>query len=212
MTPEGIRGALAAHHPVEVPALPGRTNHLRGGVLVPLCWEPDPVVILTERSQRLSRHRGEVCFPGGKPEPGDADLCATALREAEEELGITGADVLGRLSSMPVYTSDYRLEPFVAAVDGAGLRPNPDEVADVIRIPLIAAFEAEAIDAIPWSWEGRSHMSPIFDLGGRILFGATAHTYVELLQVLASAFGLNLPRYRAGGWSWDPARGRPVRV
>ena len=99
----------------EWPALPGQTNDIRCGVLVPAVITDDIKVYAGVRSSGLDKHAGEICFPGGRPEPSDDDLVATALREAQEEMGISGARILGRLSSMPLYTSNYRLEPYVGA-------------------------------------------------------------------------------------------------
>ena len=96
---ETLKNALSVREWEEWPALPGRTNHIRCGVVVPIRVEAGrPVVFAGARSQNLGKHAGEVCFPGGRPEPGDADFWATAQREASEELGITGLIQLGRLS------------------------------------------------------------------------------------------------------------------
>jgi len=95
-------------------------------------WDPDPVCVAVQRPQTLSHHPGEVSFPGGRPEPGE-DLLQTALREAREELGITPVRLLGRLSSRPVYTSHFRLEPWVAQVPGYPTDANPGEVARVVE-------------------------------------------------------------------------------
>ena len=102
---------------------------MRAGVLVPLRWRGGLSCTLTLRPGKLRRHGGEVSFPGGRREPEDVSLEATALREAREEIGLTSARVLGRLSSMPVYTSDFRLEPFVAEVPSDAVwTPDPVEV------------------------------------------------------------------------------------
>lgn len=197
-----LRSALAAHEPTRVPALPGRTNHLRAGVLVPIVWGERPRVVATARPHSLRLHGGEIAWPGGRAEPFDADLCATALREAREELGIRDAEVLGTLSAVPLYTSDYRLVPTVALVADAFV-PNPGEVAAVLRYDLLAILEADRIEAIPWEHEGITHLSPVFALDEHVMFGGTAHVFLELLGVAAAAFGLPLPPLRPGRYSWS---------
>jgi len=202
-TAQELRRALARHRLVEVPALPGRRNHIRTGVLVPLIFEPGPVALLTLRSAGLSEHAGEICFPGGRPEPDDQDLQQTALREAREELGITGAEVLGRLSAIPLYTSDYRLVPFVAAIPPQALRPARGEVAAVLRLELAEVLARPAIEAIAYELHGHRGLSPVFEVDGRRMYGATAHSFFELLQVVAPLFGRDgPPPLRATGLTW----------
>jgi 8-oxo-dGTP pyrophosphatase MutT (NUDIX family) len=203
-TPDALAAALAAHPPREVPALPGRTNHLRAGVLVPLVWGDDDVsAVLTLRSTKLGRHAGEVAWPGGRPEPEDVDLAATALREAREEVAAAPRRVLGRLSSVPLYTSDFRLEPFVAEVEPA-LVPDGSEVVALLPVGLGALLAAERIEAVPWAWEGVRHLSPVWELRpGTVLYGGTAHVLLELLQVVAPVFGRAVPPLEVGRFSWE---------
>lgn len=204
-----VTAALAAHPWRELPALPGRTNHLHAGVLVPLRWAGDSIrVILTERSAHLGRHGGEYSFPGGKPEPHDRDLAATAVREANEEIGLEGARPLGRLSSLPLYTSDYRLEPFVAAVpDKAELTADPNEVAAIVELDIGELLNRPAWPGIPWTAGDHKILSPSFEVepGGwedALIFGGTAHALYELLEVLAPEFGLPLPPLRTAPFTW----------
>lgn len=188
-----------------MPALPGRTNHLKSGVLLPIAWPRpgEPHVIATVRAAHLRQHAGEVCFPGGRPDPGDADLEATALREAREELGISEAEVLGALSSVPLYTSDYRMFPFVARVPDAPLVINADEVAEVLELSLASVLAQATIEAIPWRHEGQSGLSPIFRAGEHVMFGATAYAMYELLVVSAPLFGRGVPPLAAGDLGWS---------
>ncbi len=175
MTLDAVARALAAHHPTEIPALPGRTNHLRAGVLVPLRWHRDRVeAVLTLRSADLRRHAGEVSWPGGRREPQDVDLVATAVREAREEIGARVRRILGPLSSMPLFA------------DGV-------EVARLLPVDVRALLHAPAIEGLPFEWDGTVHLSPIWDVGGAVVYGGTAHVLHELLRVLAPAWGVPLP-------------------
>ena len=198
-----LREALRAHAVEDHPALPGRTNHLRAGVLVPIAWRPEPVVLLTRRPATLRLHGGEICFPGGSPEPEDGgDLWATATREAREELDLQVDARLGELCSMPVYTSDYRLVPFVASVADHPLTPDPGEVAEVITLCLTELI-ARPLTGVAYHWRGVDYVSPVFEVGeGRVIFGATSHTLWELVQLAARAAGGEPPPLTAGTWEF----------
>lgn len=108
-------------------------------VLIPVvAREPEATVILTERTPHLSSHAGQIAFPGGKIDAGDADAAAAALREAEEEIGLA-RDAVAILGYLDPYLSrtGYRIVPVLARIDpGYALTPNPDEVAAVFEVPL----------------------------------------------------------------------------
>ena len=179
------------------------TNHLAAGVLVPLRWRDDVEVILTERASHLSNHPGEICFPGGRPEDGDADVCATALREAREEIGLEHADVLGALSTIPLYTSDHRLHPFVAQVPSdARLRIQPSEVASIVVLGMVELLASSTMHGIPWEQDGMTHVSPVFETESKLVFGGTAHALWELLGVVAPLFDRELPELVTGKYTW----------
>ena len=139
-TPDQVAAALAEHVRKDMAALPGRHNTLRAGILVPLVWRGELECVLTERCAKLRHHGGEVSFPGGRPEPDDVDLAATAVRETHEEIGVADVRLLGELSSVPLYTSEFRLVPFVAALPDQPMRPAEGEVA---RLSLQGASNAE---------------------------------------------------------------------
>lgn len=111
-------------------------------VLVGIVQRTVPTVLLTERTTNLSTHSGQVAFPGGRADPGDADAAATALREAWEEVGLE-PDRVEVLGTLPVYSTvtSFTVTPVVALVQPGPLRPSPHEVADVFEVPL--AFLAD---------------------------------------------------------------------
>jgi len=107
-------------------------------VLVPIVLREEPTVLLTERTTHLSTHSGQVAFPGGKRDETDRDAAHTALREAQEEIGLDPAQV-EVLGEMPTYTTGTRfiVTPVVALVAAdARLALNPHEVADAFEVPL----------------------------------------------------------------------------
>jgi len=143
LTPEAVR-ARFAHPPVWAPEVrseprfPGQALS-RAAVLMPLVVRPDGLtVLLTERTQELRAHAGQIAFPGGKVDPQDRDPIDTALREAAEEVALPrpSAQVLGVLPPY-VTSSRYAITPVVALITpGFALRPNPSEVAQVFEAPL----------------------------------------------------------------------------
>ncbi len=168
-------------------------------MLVPVVWEASTLhTLLTLRPAVLRRHGGEISFPGGRPEPGDGGLEGTARREAREELGLARVDVIGRLSSMPVYTSNFRLEPFVATVDVAELEPDPVEVERVLRVDLMAELARDHLESVAGFDHGHHWELPVFRSEGLVVFGATALTLAELLQVVAGVVGVPVPPLRQG--------------
>ncbi|RUO60581.1 CoA pyrophosphatase [Pseudidiomarina insulisalsae] len=138
MTRDEFLQRFQLHHkkPLQRPPL----KRLRpAAVLIPL-WEREGELqlILTQRSVNLRHHAGQISFPGGRQELNDADLYATALREAHEEIGLDPGDVelVGALEDYPVI-SNFLIRPYVAFVrPSAPLRPDPREVSEIFTVPL----------------------------------------------------------------------------
>ena len=211
-TPSELEKTLRHYTPRFVPALPGRTNHRHSAVVIPLCWDGGVHAVATLRPQHLGNHGGEVCFPGGKPEPTDDSLEATGLRELWEELEMRPKAVLGQLSSIPLYTSDFRITPFVICVQDRQLTINPNEVERAIWFSIEAIFQQECIDAFDITVGDVTKLSPIFIVDGAIMFGATAYALIELLNLIGSLAGLDVPEMANTGYVWNQERGRPVLV
>ena len=198
-----VAAALAAWSWRELPPAPGRTNHLRAGVAVPVqVHEGELRVVLTLRPPALPRHADEICFPGGRPDAADVDLHATALRECREELGIQPHRTLGRLSSTPIYTSEWRLDPWVVGLDDTPLAPDDREVARVLRWDLDAVVRGAPIEGLIVDRDGRTQIFPIMRMEGLVCYGATAHVLHELAIALATFRGLPPPNVVVGALDW----------
>ena len=111
---------------------------VQASVLIAIIEREQPTVLLTQRTSHLSNHSGQIAFPGGKVDDTDVDAVMAALREAQEEVGLS-AEFIQVLGSLPIYTtgSAFIVTPVVALVKpGFTLTPNTGEVADVFEVPL----------------------------------------------------------------------------
>ena len=143
-------------------------------------------VHVQKRSRHLKNHAGEACFPGGKPRPQDESLLATALREAYEEEDINPEDVtiLGRLNDTPTRTG-YSMRVFVGTIPQPyAYRPNPQEVDEVVDVPL-AALQSPSNWREEARWQdGRMTTTHAYAYGPHIIYGATANVMREFLEVV----------------------------
>jgi 8-oxo-dGTP pyrophosphatase MutT (NUDIX family) len=157
---------------------------------------PDPAgaarIVLTERRTYDGHHSGEVSFPGGKAEPEDPDIAATALREAHEEIGLDPAGaavrVLGTLDDVFIPVSDFRITPVVAIAERRpALVPNPAEVARILEPPLTSFLpdaDIEIVEAVIGDWPLRYGG---YRIDGLHVWGATARILGQLGALLGDA-------------------------
>lgn len=161
----------------------GRTD---AAVLVPLYgWPARPGLVFTERRSDLRRHAGEISFPGGRQDHEDEDLRRTALREAHEEVGLEPerVELVGALPPIGTYVTSYKVHPFVGLIsEEAELVPNPAEVAALLRFELGELRAAYAMRRLVR--RGVPIRTPTFELGGHMIWGATARILQELLARL----------------------------
>lgn len=154
------------------------------GVLVAITNEADPLLILTRRAAHLSSHQGEVAFPGGKRDPEDDDIIATAIREAEEEVELDSGlvTVVGEMDQV-VSRFGYLVTPVLALVpDNVNLRANPDELDAVFKVPL-SLFQQP-----PSSYFQRGSVKvPSYDYDGFHIWGLTAMMIAEMMNNLWDA-------------------------
>jgi 8-oxo-dGTP pyrophosphatase MutT (NUDIX family) len=157
----------------------------RAAVLVPIILaKGPPEVLLTQRTEDVETHKGQVSFPGGMVDEGDADIVHTALRETEEEVGIPRGDIqtLGMLDDLPTPTG-FVITPVVGILTTLPqLTPNPREVAEVFRLPF--AFFADPANGRHEMKYFRGAMQEVwyYECGGRIVWGATAMIIRSLLR------------------------------
>ena len=166
----------------------GARHGVDAAVLLPLYgWPDSPGLIFTERRADLRRHAGEISFPGGRQDDEDADLTATALREAEEEIGLDpgSVDLAGALPPTSTFATGYLIHPFVGLVPsptGLGLEPNPTEVETVLTLSLGVLREGYAMRRLVR--RGIPFHTPSYEVEGRLIWGATARILGELLDRL----------------------------
>ncbi len=161
----------------------------QAGVLVPV-YERDGELhaVFTRRREDLRRHAGEISFPGGRRDPHDATLLDTALREAQEEIGLDPAAVtpLGALQPTLTIVTGYAIHPFVGLLDppAAAWALSEREVAEVIELPLRAVRDGYARRRLVR--RGLPIRTDTYVVGPHLIWGATARVLSDLLDRLAA--------------------------
>ena len=159
---------------------------MAASVLVPFVQvDGDWRLILTRRAEALTKHSGEISFPGGRVDDGESSRDA-ALREAFEELGIVPehVDIVGKLGRVFTAVSNYSIEPWVGIVPEAELVPNPHEIAEVIEVPLELLIADGTRRQQTFIFGENVWRNPAFDIGPNIVWGATARILGNLLDNL----------------------------
>jgi 8-oxo-dGTP pyrophosphatase MutT (NUDIX family) len=182
MTKPDLRDLLLTPEEAAAMDAHGRTE---AAVLVPMHGWPDhPGLVFTERRHDLRRHAGEVSFPGGRRDPGE-ELLATALREAEEEIGLRRehVEVAGALPPVGTLVTGYKVHPYVGLIaEGLRFEPNPAEVESVLVTSLdelVAGYAQRRLVR-----RGVPIKTDTYEIGGALVWGATARILRLLLERL----------------------------
>ena len=159
----------------------GRTD---AAVLVALyCEHGQPNAVFTRRRDDLRRHAGEISFPGGRYDDSDRDLRTTALREAEEEIGLPrdSVQIVGALQPTPTIATGYAVYPFVGLIEpGRAWTPSAGEVAEVLEVPLQSLIDGYGRRRL--IRRGLPIRTDTYLVGSHLIWGATARILADLLD------------------------------
>ncbi|MBS0473344.1 MAG: CoA pyrophosphatase [Proteobacteria bacterium] len=157
-------------------------------VLMPLIFRAEPHVLLTQRTDHLSRHAGQVAFPGGRADPGDISLVETALRETREETGIDPAfvTVAGFLDAYETGTG-YAILPVVGILsEGFALMPQEHEVAEIFEVPLDFLLDPANRVRQTREFQGTQRSFYSFTFEGHYIWGATAAMLINFAERMSA--------------------------
>lgn len=166
----------------------GRKLRPAGVLLAVLLTEDTPKVILTKRSSALKHHPGQIAFPGGKQDDGDANVTAAALREAQEEIGMPPdlPQVLGCLPEHETVTG-FRVTPVIAVLEQQfKVVPEPGEVDEVFQVPLAHLMNPESYSIESRIWRGARRYFFVVPFGPYYIWGATARMLRGLAERMES--------------------------
>lgn len=180
MAPNPLNGNNSVRH-----YEPAHDDFRNSSVLVPLvAWKSELEILLTLRTQDIN-HGGQLSFPGGGKE-GDETIFETALRESQEEIGLhkDGVNIVGTLTSLYVGHSDNMVTPVVAFLnEEQKFTPNPNEVDEIISIPLDQLMEEKNLVYEEWVLRGTPYRVPFWNIHRVPLWGATAMMMSELVDL-----------------------------
>jgi 8-oxo-dGTP pyrophosphatase MutT (NUDIX family) len=172
---------------LHVIALAEAARITEAAVLVPLVARPEALkVLFTQRTAHLADHAGQISFPGGRVETADANRAETALRETEEEIGLTRShiELLGRLPDYEI-PSGFRIAPLVGWIEPPfDLKPDPIEVEAVFEAPLDYFLAPENYQRREYHFRGRHRHYMAIPYEGRYIWGATAGMLYSLCRML----------------------------
>jgi 8-oxo-dGTP pyrophosphatase MutT (NUDIX family) len=183
----GARGDLDLDP--EMWARAGVTASKPAAVLVPIVARAEPMVLLTQRTQDLSNHAGQVAFPGGKIDPHDESPRHAALREAREEIGLA-SDLVEPIGYLDLYLtfSGFRILPLVARVsDSYTLVLNPFEVTEAFEVPLAFLMNTDNHQRKSRDWKGIPREYFAMPFGERYIWGVTAGILRNLYEKIYGA-------------------------
>ena len=168
---------------------PGPRTLTPAAVLLPIVSRQTPTVLFTRRTATLTKHAGQVSFPGGRVDDDDLSPLEAALRETHEETGITPdfVSVAGFMEGYETGTG-FAILPVVGVLhEGFPLMPEPSEVAEIFEVPLAFLLDPKNCERQSADWQGRKREFYAFNYGPHYIWGATAAILVNLAQKLSAS-------------------------
>jgi 8-oxo-dGTP pyrophosphatase MutT (NUDIX family) len=187
MTPQHLHQLFAdALPPVVAPS-----HNIPAAVLIPLFYEgPELMMLFTQRTHLVKHHRGQISYPGGVHDPEDDNLLATALRESQEEIGLSPGqvDVLGFLNATLTITG-FLVHSFVGLIPYPyEFQLNAREVARLLSFPVRELLQPQRWRTGPHEWQGKRTTVYYCQMSHTTIWGATAKILVDFLAILAPTF------------------------
>jgi 8-oxo-dGTP pyrophosphatase MutT (NUDIX family) len=177
--------------------LPGRARRIvppgplvRAAVLVPIVDHGEPFLVFAQRTDRVGHHAGQISFPGGRVDAGDADDLQAALREAAEEVGLAPASVepLGVLDDTETFATQFVITPWVGVVRGPVVwKPDGEEIEKVIEVPVAALLARGCFRVESWERNGVTRDVYFYDYQDTTIWGATARILKQYLDLVGAA-------------------------
>ena len=162
-------------------------------VLIPLFYKEGHIhILLTQRSEQVIHHKGQICFPGGNYQSSDATLLQTALRETEEEIGLMAKDVevLGELDDSSTIASGYVISPFVALIPYPyPFKANHNEIKLIFSIPLSELTNEINFQQSYPDLDKQCPISYYYHYREHIIWGVTARILNQLIELLGLRSG-----------------------
>ncbi|MFK0570555.1 CoA pyrophosphatase [Endozoicomonas sp.] len=167
-------------------------------VLIPITDAREPELVFTRRATHMNTHSGEVAFPGGKRDPGDHDLIATALRESFEEIALPPENVrvIGQTGSV-ISRFGIEVTPIVGIIEAdTPLKANLAELDRIFKVPLSYFLDEQHLTFNHWKMRNQDYQMPSFYYGEYLIWGLTAVMLVEFLNItLDTKIPLDAPQF-----------------
>ena len=168
-------------------------GRILSAVLIPIFQKDgDYYLVFTERTRRVSTHKGQISFPGGSLDEADPSLLDTALRESEEEIGVARehVEVLGQIDDCLTYVSNYIITPFVGAIPWPyNFKINEIEIASIIEARIDDLLDPRCLAEGSEIVDNRATPAYFYAHGGKVIWGATAKILKQFLEIWQAAAG-----------------------
>lgn len=173
------------------------TSRTIAAVLIP-CYIKDGKyhMLFIQRTDRVRDHKSQISFPGGAHEPTDTSLAETALREAEEEIGLNRKDVIviGQLDDMATAGTRYVISPFVGLFQYPyNFKVDEFETDEIIEVPISALLDEKCMEEGTALVDGKAVDSYFYHYGEKVIWGATARILKQFLEIISELVAQGIP-------------------